>query len=158
MQKNILIPTDFEIESLNVLKQALIQNTENELNVILIHGCFLSDSISDLMFYSPQKIIQSLSQPSFHEAVSILKNRFSQNLYNVQIELFHGLNQSAFRNFIQAKKIGTAYIPEKYIFKPHKNSFDVIRYINNSSLSITKVDWKLSSDRSEAGQLNTLFN
>jgi len=157
MQKTILIPTDFEIESLNILKQALTQNNNQELSIVLAHGCFLSDSIVDLMFYSPQKMIKSLTQPSFHEAVSMLKNRFSNNLADISIELFHGHNQSAFQNFISAKKTDTAYIPKHYILKKHKNSFDLIRYINKSPLQIHQVEWNLSTGKSEHEQLNTLF-
>lgn len=48
--KNILIPIDFTIESLNTLKFALEENKNEQLTVVLMYATHLSDSITELLF------------------------------------------------------------------------------------------------------------
>lgn len=158
MKKTILIPTDFCIESLNVLKQALLLNTDKELTVVLLSGQLLSDSIVDLMFYSRRKMINSLLKPSFNDAVSILKNRFTTNLVDVRIELFHGINKNAFRNFISAHKIEECYVAKHYVLKKTGNALDVIHYIRKCNLPVYEMDWSLTQSTSEFDQLETLLS
>ncbi len=158
MKKTILIPTDFCIESLNVLKQALLLNSDKELTVVLLSGQLLSDSIVDLMFYSQQKIINSLLKPSFNDAISILKNRFTKNIVAVNIELFHGINKNAFKNFISAHKIEECYVPKHYLLKKNGNALDILSYIRKSNLPVYEIEWPLTKGKSEFDELETLLS
>ena len=68
MVKNILVPIDFQVASLNTMKLALEDREDCEVRVILMYSEFLTDSISDLLFYSPHKIIDAKLTPEFKEA------------------------------------------------------------------------------------------
>lgn len=111
MKDTILIPTDFSVSSLKLLKEALSENDSSPLNIVIAFECSLTDSITDLMFTSKQRLIDSNSNPGFNEALNILKNRFDQNIHSLRIEPFFGFTFSAFRNFAEANNITEAYLP-----------------------------------------------
>jgi hypothetical protein len=158
MQKTILVPTDFRIESLNTLKLALKQNEQYELKVVLLYAELQSDSITDLIFYSPQKIIQSHITQGFRDAISILQNRFGPVFAGLKIELFHGHTNSAFANFLQARGVSEIYVPGRYSLQATGRAFDPAKLINTSGLPVFKMDWEPAGSLTEADQLHTLFH
>src|SRR5690606_18087174 len=105
MSKTILVPTDFHVESLNVLKLALSSSHDDKVKVILMYSVDLGNSFQDLIFYSPQKIIGSAVKPEFQDALAILKNRFEKTIDMLLIDVFHGYSNHAFINFAKAKKV-----------------------------------------------------
>ncbi|MBL7936163.1 MAG: hypothetical protein JNM51_10200 [Bacteroidia bacterium] len=141
MAKTILIPVDFTPESLNTLKLALKENSISGVNVILMYSEYLTDSITDLLFYSADRIIESHITPDFEETISILKNRYETDIKTIKIELFHGYNINSFKNFIEAKRIDAIYIPKKYTLKLKKNGFDPIPFIKKSGLPVQEMEW-----------------
>ena len=74
--KTVLIPTDFSIESLNTVKGALKQCEGENTNLILVYGVYLSDSITDLLFFSKPKYLSTLQSEKFTQACEILKNKY----------------------------------------------------------------------------------
>ncbi|MBP7642450.1 MAG: hypothetical protein KA767_03880, partial [Saprospiraceae bacterium] len=68
MQKRILIPTDFNVESLNTMKRALERVDDGDVEVILFYSEYLSDSITEMLFYNPEKRLNELITPVFEEA------------------------------------------------------------------------------------------
>src|SRR5690606_24867388 len=124
--KTILVPIDFSVASLNTLKLALESSNEKHISAVLIFSELLNDSISDLLFYKPRRIINALIGPEFKEALEILKNRYEGRLMDLQIKLFHGVNKNYLNNFLDANKITHIYIPKAYKLKTIKKSFDPI--------------------------------
>jgi hypothetical protein len=141
MQGKILIPTDFKIESLMLLRYAASGDQYQNLDVIFLHCTHLSDSITDLMFYSPSKIIQEAVTPEFSEACSILRNKFPEKIKNMQVRLFHSHTQAAFDMFLEANEVCDAIIPATYKLQLRKNSFDSIPFILRSGINVKQVDW-----------------
>jgi len=160
MYKTILIPTDFTVESLNLVKQSCIDHQDEKINIVLIHAINMSNTITDLLFFSKNKVIEKLSHESFHEGCSILLNRFSETVNSFRKELFSGYNQSAFNNFIEANQIDKVYVPEEYEFKFNNDmSENIMPYIKNANLIKVSVNWesiKHSSDSNTTG-LSQLF-
>lgn len=155
MPKKLLIPIDFKVESLITLKYALNEINE-EVEVVLLYAEYLSDSITELLFYSPNEKRKSLMTPEFNEALSIIKNRFENTLIKLNIAFFHGDNVSAFRNFVEGNKIDSIYIPKNYKLKLFKNGFDPIPLIQKSKLGYQEVEWQKLSD-SGSNDLSYLF-
>lgn len=141
MTKTILIPIDFNPESLNTLKLALKENSISEVDIILMYSEYLTDSITDLLFYSADRIIQSHITFDFEETISILKNRYETSIKSIKIELFHGHNTNSFKNFIAAKQIDTIYIPKKYTLKLKKNGFNPVPFIKKSGVPVQEIEW-----------------
>lgn len=140
MKTRILIPTDLTIESLNTLKLALAQLPDVE--VVLVYPCILSNSISDLLFYSPSKILQQKMSQDFYAALEILKNHFESQLHSLKVELFHGNGLSALKNFLGANQIDSIYLPSRFQFKWEENSFDIVKLLLKTNLPIHKIDWQ----------------
>lgn len=141
MKKTILIPTDFSIESLMPVKHAVLSNPDSELEIILMYSCFSSDSITDLLFYSAESIINKASSFEFKEACVILENTYSK-ITKLSVDVFHGLNVSAFENFVKGNKITEAVFLKDYKYKLPKNAFDPIPYIKKSQLPYQEVAWQ----------------
>lgn len=158
MSKRILIPTDFSVESLNTLRKALDSLGDTEVVVILMHSEYLSDSITELLFYDPEVKRRAMITPAFQEAINILKNKYDSIFTDMRIECFHGYGVSAFKNFVEGQKIDIIFIPKSYTLQPPKNGFDPIPIIKRSKLTSYEMDWPKSNDISDVQHLASLFN
>lgn len=158
MKKTILIPTDFTVNSLNVLKSILIQNEAKQtFNVILLHGMSLSDSIRDLLFFSKSKQIDSLTNPEFEEAYEVIRNKFDSQISSLRIDLFTGYNLSAFNNYLEGNKVEQIFISDKKPVLTNKNSFDLSRFIEKCQVQVTKVDFGANATIPEKGKIAEVF-
>jgi hypothetical protein len=157
MVKKILIPTDFKIESLNTLKYSLEERKQEKSSVILMYSLYNSDSITELLFYNPSKIIEALISSTFSDAINIIKNTYETSIHSFKIELFHGLNINAFLNFYEAHGIDLVYLPKAYHLKIYKNGFDPIPLIKKSKVQYREVIWTNEHDLTNSDDLNQLF-
>jgi hypothetical protein len=157
MVKKILIPIDFKIESLNTLKYCLEERKHEKSSVILMYSAYNSDSITELLFYNPGKIVEALVSSNFNDAINIIKNTYESSFDSFKIELFHGLNTKAFLNFYNAHGIDLVYLPKDYCLKPYKNGFDPIPLIKKSKVEFREVAWSSENDLADKDDLNKLF-
>lgn len=158
MPKRILIPIDFSIESLNTLKRALDGLGDTQVEAILMYSEYLSDSITELLFYSPDEKRKKMVTPIFQEALTILKNRYEKVLISIKIEFFHGYGSPTFRSFIEGQKIDIIFIPKNYTLKPLKNGFNPIPIIKKSKLPYHEIGWEKIEGVVHQHQLSYLFN
>jgi hypothetical protein len=158
MAETILIPTDFCVASLNTLKHALEKSSESKFKIILIYSEYLNTSISDLLFYSPNKSIDSRLSFEFKEGLQILKNRFEEKVIDLKIKLFHGYSTQFLNVFLEANEIDKIFIPKNYKLKIDKKSFDPIPLLKKTNVPIIEIDWNLINTRTEQEQLIALFN
>jgi hypothetical protein len=159
MKKTILIPIDFTIESLTIVKSALEQIEGNQkTDIILLHGAYLTDFITDLLFFSKAKFIESKSTKEFNEAIEVLKNKYASQINSLRKDVFTGNNQSAFNNYIEANHVDEIYIPKNYKFNSvNKRSFDLIPYIKKSKTPITEIESSFKKEIPEKGKLAEIF-
>ncbi|MFN3639952.1 MAG: hypothetical protein ACK4UK_03460 [Flavobacterium sp.] len=159
MRKTVLIPTDFSIESLTVLKNFLHQaDDQYTYDIILLHGTYLSDSISDLLFFSKGKILKELTNEAFEEACMILKNKFASKINSLRKDLYTGYTQSAFNSYVDANRITVACIPANFQWNlSNKKSFDLMPFINKSDVRVEEIGWKPLPNVPEKGKLAELF-
>lgn len=159
MSKTILFPTDFTVESLQLLK-AFFSTADKDLsyNIILLHGLNSGDSITELLFFSKNKQIESLSDKSFNDACDIIINKYASHINSFRKDIFTGFTQNAFNNYIEANNIDEAYIPANYKLNiTNKKSFDILPYIRKSNLQIEEVAWKKKEIMPEKGKLAEVF-
>lgn len=134
MTKTIIIPTDFTIESLEVLKETLDQNTKENYNLILLHGVDVGNSITELLTFNKHKLLRKLSNTDFEDACAIIKNKFESKITSFRVDIFTGYNQAAFDNYLEANNVEEALIPEEELVKTSKNSFDLVKFILGSKI------------------------
>lgn len=157
MGKTILIPIDFEVESLNTAKLLLTESNE-PVKILLVYPEYLSDSIPDLVFYSPIRRLDALATHEFREALAILRNRFSDKLISLELMLFHGTTRNAFRNFVEANNVDEVHLPKTYALKRTKNSIDISPYVNQAKVEVHEHDWNSYPTNGAQSQLHVLFN
>ncbi|NNT71122.1 hypothetical protein HKT18_02730 [Flavobacterium sp. IMCC34852] len=158
MRKTILIPTDFTVNSLNVLKSILVNNQGMQtFDILLVHGISLSDSIRDLLFYSKAKQIESLTNPEFEEACEVIKNKFDSQISSLRIDLFTGYNLSAFENYLEGNKVEQIFTTDNKSVLSNKNSFDLSRFIDKCSVQVIKIDSGFNTIIPEKGKIAEVF-
>lgn len=158
MASKILIPTDFKVESLNTLKLAMNHLETYEVEVVLMYSEDLGSSITELLFYNPKKVLESLRTKEFDEALSILKNRFESRITSINYEIFHGYRVKLIEDFMVSKSIDAIFLPKSYRLQMPKNGFDTIPLIKKSKLNFKEMDWEAGINTSDEYQLSTLFN
>lgn len=159
MSIKIAFPTDFTVESLNLVKQAIEDHPNEKIDFLLVHGIHVTDSITDLLFFSKGKIISSLTNPVFDEACSVLRKHFASAVNSFRIELFMGFTQTAFTNFMISMQVDKMYVPESYTLKlKDAMSADLMPYINRSKVKKTEVDWKISESGFSSNSIAQLLH
>ncbi len=157
MAKRILIPVDFNVESLITLKKAIDELGDIEIEAVLLYSEYLTDSISELLLYSPKEKKSKLIPDLFHEALTILKNRYEKHLISVSVEFFHGYGTNAFKNLLEGNRIDIIYVPSDYKLILTKNGFDPLPIIRKSQIPFHEVSWTRQQYLSNAESLSNLF-
>ncbi len=159
MRKTILIPTDFSVQSLNILKSILGNNSsKTKFDIILIHGFRLSDSIMDLLFYSKHQQINTLTTSEFKEACGVIKNKYDSQINSLTIDLFTGFNVSSFNNYLEANKIEEIFVSDKEMTLTNKSSFDLSKYIKKCNISYSTINTTINSSFPEKGKVAEVFS
>ena len=163
MAKTILIPTDFTVESLNLVKIALQNNSDSDekLRIILVYGHWTSSSITELLFYSKGKILEKLENDEFKCSCKMLLGRYEEIIEHMSIDIFSGTNQNAFQNYLEGNEVTEAYISNNYKFKLQNNSsFNLIPFFTKSKLTLFEINWdSVSTENIESrnNELSALF-
>jgi hypothetical protein len=159
MEKTVLIPTDFSIASLNIVKNYLNeQPADTKLNIILLHGLHQTDSITSLLFQSKSRMLDELTSKEFNEGCHVLKNKYASQIQSIRKDVFSGFTQAAFNNYTEANRIDEVCIPILYNpqFK-NKKSFDLLPYVKASKLRIQTVGSAIDVPMPEKGKVAELF-
>lgn len=162
MAKTLLIPTDFTVKSLNLLKIALQKNanSEEKLRIILVHGLWMSSSITEMLFLSKKKLLEKLETPDFSASCKMLMGKYEHIIDQLSIDLFSGRNQGAFQNYLEGNKVDEAYLSPSYKFNlKNSSSFDLSPFLRKSEISVKEVNWETTSNTESSTQdeLSALF-
>ncbi|MFI8379380.1 hypothetical protein [Leeuwenhoekiella sp. NPDC079379] len=157
--KKILIPTDFTVDSLVLLKNALSTCKGQKLDVVLAYGAHLDSAICDLLFYSKKNHIQKLTNKEFNEGKAILTNRYKDQINSLSIELFIGTTQSAFKSFAEGLNISQIYATNDYhdLQINKKTGFCLYKYFKKSEIEVLELDYKTSHLKVKHGVLSKLL-
>ncbi len=140
--KNVLIPTDFTIKSLNQVKHAVALLPENYLNITLFHVLQTSDSIGDLLLFSKRRLrYYDQISDDFNEACEILKNKYRTQISRLHTTFLFGSSAAVFSNFLEGNHIDLVFLPVDYTFRQFtRESIDPVKMIRRSSCKIVEVE------------------
>lgn len=145
----ILIPTDFSIASLNLVKEAVDHSTSESLDIMLVYGVHLPTSISDLLFFSKAKQLEALQTHEFVSACSLLKNKYQSKIKSIYPELLTANNNGYIEQFLKHERIDLVYIPTYYkLLVSSRKHFDptpMLAKVISTSAS-TKLNWPGSTN------------
>jgi len=137
--KTILIPTDFNENSVLLSKDILGNFNDERIRLIFFHAYKLTDSISDLLMLSRRTAEYGKIPEAFHRACYEFKKEHSQTISAIGIEYFYGSTMAAFRNFAEANDIDFIFYPQEYNFKKiSKYSLDPQVFLVKSGIPALK--------------------
>lgn len=154
--RTILIPTDFTSVPLLLLKHA-VTHTDEKLDVVFMYSTLLSSSITELLFYSPTKIIDEAINKEFKEGCSIMQNGYPGRIHAIRYEVFHGNSANAFKQFASANNIEAVMLADDYPLSQKGMMFDPTRIILNSGVRVYKTDLHLSNRFAEPDLIASLL-
>lgn len=142
MGTTILIPTDFKTASLEPLKALLQFQHEDSLNVLLIHGIYLSNSISDLLFFDESDLKIEMAGKVFLNQLMELEKELGPKVKSIRIAFFSGFTQRSFDQFTEANQVDRIIIPYELEFDwSHKKSMDILPFLQKSKITKQLIAW-----------------
>ena len=133
VMKHILIPTDFTLGSLNVLRFGA-DAFNDELTITLLHFMEMPDSITDLLMLPRETSNFNLISPEFREGISLILNRYGSQIKRIRNDYFVGNGRRQFKNYLEHHKIDTIVFPENYkMSMPSKRSYNPEQLIWNTN-------------------------
>lgn len=153
MGTTILIPTDFKVSSMEPLKALLQFQTEDSINVLLVHGIYLSNSISDLLFFDQSDLKIEMAGKEFLKKLYDLEKELVPKVASIQIVFFSGFTQSSFEQFTETNKVDRIIIPYELRFDwSHKKSMDVIPFLHKSKIKKQLIAWDTNQYSNKSNQ------
>lgn len=114
--KTILIPTDFSLQSLNIIKNAVTHFSDERLKIVLFHALHMPTDIQDLLFINKQAPHEKITEAFRHDCAA-LKKKHSDVITGITFKSMYGNTPAVFRNFIEANGIDCIYMPEHIMLR-----------------------------------------
>lgn len=136
--QNILIPTNFSLQSLDCVNTLCEQHSGSPLRLVFVHLFKVSDSISDLLMLSRRNKEYSFISDGFYAKCEALKSRHKQLL--IKIEFFYGSSMGNFRDFLDANEITAILDPAVCVLeKLNRSSVDPSLFIRKSRVPLVSL-------------------
>lgn len=154
MGATILIPTDFKVSSLEPLKALIQFQKEDSIQVLLVHGIYQSNSISDLLFFDQSDLKIELAGKEFLSKLSDLEKELGSKVASIQIAFFSGFTQSSFEQFTETNNVDRIIIPYELEFDwSHKKSMDILPFLHKSKIRKQLIAWDNNQYSSKSNKL-----
>lgn len=154
MGATILIPTDFNVSSLEPLKALLQFQNEDSIHVLLVHGVYQSNSISDLLFFDQSDLKIELAGKEFLSKLHDLEKELKSKVASIRIAFFSGFTQSSFEQFTETNKVDRIIIPYEIPFDwSHKKSMDILPFLHRSKIRKQLIAWDNNQYSNKSNQL-----
>ncbi|WP_299780975.1 hypothetical protein [uncultured Formosa sp.] len=151
--KTILIPTDFSEKSLQLIKNAVLHFPEESIQIVLATGY----QTSILNWSTKSKLVSIIADKKFYKLLSDIKLEHGSKISNVNIDLYTGKTNEAFKAFLESNNIEDAIIPKnKLIQFPNNKCFDICDLIHSFSPNVSSVDYE--SDENSPPKRSKLFS
>jgi len=158
--RRILIPTDFTIDSLQLVEYAILNFPDTKLDIVLIAGYRLPDTRWGITHFSEREQIREQLSDKFKDAKRRIVLEHKKNIETVSFELFTGVNSFAFQNFLEQMNSVDAVVPKKKALHcPNNKWFDTTEFIKNNVKNVIEAPVELTEKPTEKKfSLISLFN
>lgn len=137
--KNILVPTDLSIRSLNYLHH-LAERNDEMVSITLMHALRMPDSILDLWTFTKSGKHHTLINGDFREACEVMKNKYAKTIHEIKVEFFYGSTSPALRNFLRAHEIHEVAMPHTLAYQcPGKESYNPEKLLRKCRLPVREL-------------------
>lgn len=139
--KTILVPTDFNVESIKIIDSLVVTNKPEEIAVVFIHAFKLSDSITDMLMLSRRSRDYENVSDEFYTQIELYKQKYPNHIKFIGIDYFYGSSVAAFKNFIEAKEADLIAYPKDHNFTPiNKYSIDPSILTKRCGCDVLEID------------------
>ena len=139
--KTVLVPTDFNLESIKIIDSLVVTNKPEEIRIIFIHAFKLSDSITDMLMLSRRSRDYENVSDEFYTQVELYKQKYPNHINFIGIDYFYGSSVAAFKNFIEAKDATCIAFQKGYNFTPiNKFSIDPATLTRRCGCEVLELD------------------
>jgi len=114
--RNVLIPTDFTVQSLDLVSRTVSALDNQPTNIILFHAFDINITAPDVLGNSRRLPYATLLTDEFRGACRRIKQNSGSFLKDLSIRHMYGSNVRVFRNFIDANDIDMIICPEDFVF------------------------------------------
>ena len=137
--RNVLIPTDFSVASLD-LADKTAQSLEGEsLNIILFHAFEIPSFESDLIDIRGKLPYAELVTEAFRNACKRVKLQHPKTIRSILIRHLYGNTTAVFRNFVDANDIDLIVCPDFYVFQAvHTGSVNPMSMFQKGGVPLMK--------------------
>lgn len=123
--RNVLLPTDFSVASLELAGMAVQYVKNQELNILLFHAFEMPFADSEIAGSRDKLPYQNMVTEAFRNACKQLKQKYPKNIRSIAIRHLYGNTAAVFRNFLDANDIDVIVCPDNYVFnRVHPQSVD----------------------------------
>ena len=139
--KTILVPTDFNVESIKIIDSLVVTNKPEEITIVFIHAFKLSDSITDMLMLSRRSRDYENVSDDFYTQLNLYKQKYPNHIKSIGIDYFYGSSVAAFKNFIEAKNADLIAYPKDHNFTAiNKYSIDPATLTKRCGCDVLEID------------------
>ncbi len=145
--KRILIPTDFTVESLQLIEYAILNFPKTKLEIVLVYGFRLPDTRWGLTHFSQLRETNKLVTEEYAKAKNMFVREHGDVIERIRFELFTGSNSFAFQNFVEKLDVKDAIVPKgEFLHFNNSKCFDSTRFIKKNIDNVIEIPFELTED------------
>ncbi|SDB25230.1 hypothetical protein SAMN03097699_0312 [Flavobacteriaceae bacterium MAR_2010_188] len=138
--RKILIPTDFTVESLQLVEYAILNFPETKLDIIMVAGYKIPDTRWGIMHFNPREQVRKLCSDAYVDSKRRLLQEHKKNIECLSFELFTGINSFAFINFLEQIEAEDAIVPKnESLYCDQYRWFDASRFIKSNVKNVVEI-------------------
>jgi len=156
MLQRILIPTDFTVNSLRIALEYLESSDDKPVELVLVSGYKLGNSISMLLGFTLDDQLDELQDEDFIKGCEMIKSRFKDKVVEIYADFMVSKNRRYVQNYLKGRQYTRVVLPDVFEFRHTKNSFDIIELLNAVQPSNMPDIFEVSMGESELQEHDTL--
>jgi hypothetical protein len=137
--RNVLIPTDYSLASLELVEKTVQSLQHQNLNIILFHAFEIPFFASDIVGNNGKLPYRDIITDAFRNGCKRLKEQYPRSIQSILLRHLYGNTSAVFHNFCDANDIDLIVFPEHYVFRPvHPQSVNPASMFRKSGLPLLK--------------------
>lgn len=156
--KNILVPTDFSVQSLQLVHEIVKKNPQQKISIFLVHMIHVPGDATDLLFTKKHHLYAQVPH-KFSQAIEMLKNKYASRIAWMGLEFYYGSTAGVLNDIIESRKIQEVFVFDDYTYgTPLKQSVNMIKLLGKCTAIINRVQPKAKTGvPGEANLFSSLF-
>lgn len=156
--KNILVPTDFSVQSLQLVHEIVRKHPQQKVSICLVHLVHIPTDITDLLFAKRNRLHDHVPA-RFNQAIEMLKNKYASRIAWMGLEFYYGSTATALNGIIENRNIEEVYVLADHAYGlPLPQSVGMIRLLGKCKVAVSKIEPKVKTGiPGEAHLFSSLF-